>query len=153
LKSLNLVEVPDGFPDSAAITELTTFWEERCVDGRLPARRDFPPEDLARWIGYVSLVDVDRERQDFRWRLIGTRIAKQMGRDVSGKYFAEIYGAAVLEGYQDAYMTAVNSRTPAYFRGDLEFVDRGFRHFRSVHLPLAKNGQDVDMLLLLLDFD
>ncbi|WP_416898777.1 MAG: PAS domain-containing protein [Minwuia sp.] len=153
LKRLNLSARPEGFPESAAITGIHDLWQSRLRDGLLPARRDFLPEDFRPWLGHVSLVDVEGRPPRFRWRLIGTSIARQMGRDVSGFWFHDIYDDGIREDYDAKFATAVDTRAPAYFAGDLEFVGREFRSFRSVHLPLAANGRDVDTLLLLLDFD
>lgn len=152
-KGLNLNEVASGFPDSQPLSTLTEFWRSRRpADGVLPARRDFPVEDLREWIGHVSLAEVHENPRRFRWRLIGSSIVKFMGRDTTGMWFDELYEGPMLEGYLRNYSLAVDRREPVFFKGDLEFVGKDFVHFRMVQLPLAADGRNVDMLLLCLDF-
>ena len=88
----------------------------------------------------------------FRWRLIGTNIVDYMGRDSTGKWFADIYDDHWLAIHTTAYMASVTRREPVFYRGNLEYVGKDHRFFRSVHLPLAADGETVDMLLLCLDF-
>ncbi|EDP66502.1 hypothetical protein BAL199_15613 [alpha proteobacterium BAL199] len=153
VRRLNLTEAPDGFPEVASISTIRDLWKSRCSTGRLPSRDDFPIEDLRPWIGNVNLVDADLEPRRFRWRLIGSNISVRMGRDVTGQWFDELYSDQILDGYTVAYSAAVDRRTATFYRGDLEFVGKGFLNFCSVHLPLSDNGTDVNMLMLCLSFD
>ncbi len=150
---LELTEIPMGFPESQFITSLVEHWEAKCPPDRLPARADFPAESLRRWIGCITLVDVFQDPLRFRWRLIGTTVTEHMGRDSSGKWFTDLYDEPTLEKHVAAYRTAVERRAPAYFRGNLEYVNKDYRYFNSVHLPLADDGTNVDMLVLGMDFD
>lgn len=154
LERLNLHEVPEGFGAGGRLAEIERFWRQKAeANGGLPTASDFAFEALRPWIGFVSLVDVEGEPPRFRWRLVGSRIAEFMGRDVSGRRFDEIYEGSVLEDYNRHYATAVVRRAPVWFRGDLEFVDREFFHFNSVHLPLANAAGEVHRLALSLEFD
>lgn len=150
---LRLYETPDGFPDDPHIASLHRLWDDRRGGRRMPARADFPVEDLLPWLGYVSLVDVVVEPRRFRWRLIGSGIAERMGRDVTGSWFDEIYDGEVLDGYMTSYARAVERCEPTFHRGDLEFVGKEFQHFSSVHLPLSDDDETVSMLMLGLSFD
>ena len=82
---LHLQEAPDGFAAVPGIASLQALWDSRRGARRLPARDDFPVEDLRPWLGYVSLVDVTPPPRRFRWRLIGTGIAERLGRDAAGR--------------------------------------------------------------------
>jgi len=150
---LRLEETPGGFPDDQRITSLLRLWQDKRAGRRLPARSDFPVEDLRPWLGQVSLVDVSEAPRRFRWRLIGSRIAERLGRDVTGRWFDEIYEGTMLDGYARAYSRAVDRREPVFHSGDLEFVGKEFQHFSSVHLPLSEDGETVNMLMLTLSFD
>lgn len=150
---LRLEEAPGGFPDDAWINSLLRLWQDRRAGRRLPARGDFPVEDLRPWLGQVSLVDVVEAPRRFRWRLIGSRIAERLGRDATGRWFDELYEGETLEGYLRAYSRAVDRRAPVFHAGDLEFVGKEFQHFASVHLPLSEDGETVNMLMLTLSFD
>lgn len=150
---LTLQEAPGGFPGVESLTGLQALWQDRCKAGLIPARADFPIEDLRPWLGHVSLVDVETAPRRFRWRLIGTGIAERLGRDVTGSWFDEVYDDETLAGYVRAYSRAVDRRQPVFHAGDLEFVGKEFQQFQSIHLPLSDTGTDVDMLMLCLSFD
>ncbi|MEQ9331561.1 PAS domain-containing protein [Thalassobaculum sp.] len=150
---LYLQEAPGGFPEVPSLTGLHAFWLEKRGDRRLPARADFPVEELRPWLGHVSLVDVTPAPRRFRWRLVGTGIAEQLGRDATGRWFDDLYEGEILDGYVRAYTKAVERRQPVFHNGDLEFVGKDFQHFKSVHLPLSDDGTDVNMLMLGLSFD
>ena len=150
---LELTEIPHGFSESQFITSLVSHWKSKRRDDRLPARSDFPAESLKPWMGCITLVDVVRDPMRFRWRLIGTTVTEHMGRDSGGKWFEDLYDAPTLAKHVSAYRTAVERGGPAYFRGNLQYVNKDYRYFNSVHLPLAEDGTTVDMLMLGMDFD
>lgn len=151
--SLKLIEAPQGFAEDASLSSLYTLWQDRRRQGRLPSRGDFAVEDLAPWLGNVSLVDVVGQPPRFRWRLIGSTIVAKLGRDSTGRWFDELYDGDVLDGYVAAYSVSIDRRDAAFYRGDLEFVGRDFLTFRSVHLPLSDDGITVNMLMLCLSFE
>ena len=151
--TLKLVEVRHGFPGDAMLSSIHAFWQARNRGGRLPALSDFAVDELAPWLGNVSLVDVVGEPRRFRWRLIGSNIVARIGRDATGRWFDELYEGDVLQGYVAAYSVAVARRAAAFYHGDLEFVGRDFLTFRSVHLPLSDDGDTVNMLMLCLSFE
>lgn len=150
---LHLHEAPGGFPGVASIASIQDLWDARRGSRPMPARDDFPVEDLRPWLGHVSLVDVQPSPRRFRWRLIGSGIAERLGRDATGRWFDELYAGDILDGYVRAYSRAVDRRQPVCHHGDLEFVGKDFQHFRSIHLPLSDDGETVNMLMLCLSFD
>jgi hypothetical protein len=109
-------------------------------------------QELRPWIGSLALVDIGGEPLRFNWRLVGTEIVDQLGRDVTGKTFEEVYDADWLEPMVATFSKAVRRRSPVYFHGTLRFVDKEYRRFSLVQLPLAGNGHTVDMLMVCLDF-
>ncbi len=137
---------------SAQQKQLRDFWSELRRNDVLPARDQFTPSDLLPWLSLVSLVDVSPAPRRFRWRLIGSRIVEFLGRDSSGRWFDEVYDAQALKDFNAAYSLCVDRRRPVAFRGTVVFAGKDHIGFRMLQLPLATNGSDVDMLMLMLDF-
>lgn len=52
-------------------------------------RRAFGPEDLKPWLGSIAINQWSDERGDYVYRLFGTHLAENLGRDLSGLTLAE----------------------------------------------------------------
>jgi hypothetical protein len=119
--------------------------------GKLPGRQHIDPLAIRSMLSFVNLVDVERtgSKLRFRFRLIGTLQSTAAGREISGRYLEE----AVLPEYLDrihANMTAaVESREAVYDRFGMPHPDREFIDTERIYFPLARDGQTVDMLLIL----
>lgn len=130
---------------------LVALWCERCRDGRLPARADFDLVDLKGHLGWIVLSDVDRAGPTplrFRYRLIGTQVAISAGRDMTGRYLDEIYTPEIHRIVTAGYRAAIELRRPIRVHGYFRQVDRSFMAIESVELPLASDGETIDMLMI-----
>ena len=71
-------------------------------------RGDFDAFTLRPWLGYIMILEYLPDREDFRYRMYGTRIATQSGFDMTGRlvsefdssvgaFFARLYRECVAE--------------------------------------------------------
>lgn len=62
---------------------------ERCrgSDGII-RRSSFRPEQLREWLGGIGILQWDADRNDYRYRLFGTHLAQNLGRDLTGHLLA-----------------------------------------------------------------
>jgi hypothetical protein len=78
----------EPIPDSE-LGRLYRFWRERLVDGAPPTIRSIRPEELRFMLGRINLLDVLEGPQpgvpQFRYRLVGTKIASVGGFDMQGQ--------------------------------------------------------------------
>ena len=122
-----------------------------CPPGKLPGRQHIDPLAIRSMLSFTNLVDVIREDDGlrFRFRLIGTLQSTAAGREISGRYLED----AVLPEFVDrirANMTAVvERREPLYDRFGMPHPDRDFIDTERIYFPLARDGETVDMLLIL----
>jgi hypothetical protein len=83
----------------------------------------------------------------FRFRLVGSLMAQRMGWDLTGKMVDEIpdvqYRDSVIQGFRKV----VELRRPNMTLYERE-VNRKPRRFEVLRLPLAADGETIDMLLL-----
>ena len=131
--------------DEPAIQRFIDLWAERRAGRPMPSRSAFVPEDLREWFGHVLLLDVIEGGADFRYRLVGVEIARALGRDYTGRRMTEctyeVPRAAVIREFREV----VEARGPVLRAGHVTWApDRSWRAFRSVHAPLASDGQTVD---------
>ncbi|MBI1206893.1 MAG: PAS domain-containing protein [Azospirillum sp.] len=137
----------------AKLVELHHYWR-RCRHGMtLPGRADFDPLDVPRHLGNLFLIDVSPEPRRYRYRLVGTAIVHAMGRDATGKAIDELYDPASLMAATAAFTYVATRRVPLYCRGNLPVLHKDHLFFDMLVLPLAADGETVDMLLGEINFD
>lgn len=148
--SLEIQEQPrhDGIAAFAAL------WHAKRRDDLLPARSDFPIEELQRWFGHVLIMDVGPDAADFRYRMIGTDVTAFRDRDYTGKWISECSFGESRESMVATFRNPVVRRRPVFRYGWVQWpVDGSWRSFDSVHCPLASDGRTVDMTIGVLYFD
>lgn len=128
------------------LAALHRFWLGLSKDGRLPARHDFVAEDLADWIGHVSLLEVERDPLRFRFLLHGGHFTLLTGNNLTGRYLEDAlsphYREAVLASYRDV----VETGQPVY----RHYTDPSlpWRELDRLILPLADDGVTVDRIMV-----
>ncbi|ANK81629.1 MAG: hypothetical protein TEF_13115 [Rhizobiales bacterium NRL2] len=151
-ESLELTETPAVATRSHLLESIEDYWRDRRDGGRLPDHGDFSPEKLLPWVGHASLIDVGEGGRAFRWRLQGSRFAEVTGRDDDGRWFREAYDGQVLKGFERICLAAAEHREPAGFRGELRVAGGTAVAFLVLVLPLAEETDEVDRLVLAVDF-
>lgn len=119
--------------------------------GELPGRRHLDPNDIPDLLDSVALIDVARDPIRFRLRLVGTRIVDFRGCDGTGKWMDEaLPGFAGTDSYRQ-YVEVAETGEPRWIYGQASVSrDRRRGNRERILLPLAADGQTVDMLLVLL---
>jgi hypothetical protein len=127
--------------------ELFAYWASRRDGGRLPGRRQIDPTDFKRHLPTISLIDVMREPLDYRLRLAGTGLYPVYGREITGLGLDKVYDAQTVAYWRSHLDKVVQDGRPAV--GIHSMAWRGASHLSLLwlRLPLAGNGQDVDMIL------
>ena len=141
-----------GAPGAAvrAHEELFAYWASLRDGARLPGRAHLDPAPIKRLLPTVSLIDVDPSPQgaaEFRMRLAGTALYGVYGREITGKRLSEIYNTAAADYWRGELGKVVKERRPAV--GVHSLAWRGASHLSILwlRLPLASDGEQVDMIL------
>lgn len=127
--------------------ELFAYWASlRRVVG-LPGRRDIDPAGFKRHLPTISLIDVKRDPLDYRMRLAGTGLYGLYGREITGLMLNEVYPEAEAREWRERLNRVVENRKP--LAGVHSLAWRGAARLSVVwlRLPLATDGQRVDMIL------
>jgi len=129
--------------------ELFSYWAALRRSGRLPGRADISPDAFKRLLPTVSLIDVVREegRIDYRQRLAGTGLYSVYGREITGMKLTDLYNNAAADYWRQELDAVVAERRPRV--GAHNMAWRGAAHVSTLwlRLPLATDGQEVDMIL------
>jgi hypothetical protein len=134
---------------SPLLVGLLAYWHEKRGARAMPARADIDPTDMALrpHIGFIVLADVIGRPARFRYRLIGSRITAEVGRDSTGKWLDELYSPIDYENMIVAYRWVVQNRAPLRITGNLRHANRAWLDMESLDLPLSSDGETVDVIL------
>jgi hypothetical protein len=119
--------------------------------GKLPGRQHIDPLAIRALLSFTNLVDVERKDGNirFRFRLIGTLQSTAAGREISGRYLEDAVLPEYFERIRANMMAVIETREAVYDRFGMPHPDRDFIDTERVYFPLARDGENVDMLLIL----
>jgi hypothetical protein len=127
--------------------DLYRYWQGRRRDGRLPARADIDPTAIVALLPHLTLVDIVDGR--FRYRLVGTKVVEDLGRELTGAFIGASvqppdYAAKICAVYEHARSRAV----PVFAQGGYRTPTGAVHSVSRLLLPLAADGRRVDMLIV-----
>ncbi len=125
------------------------YWQSKAPPGRLPGRQHIDPLEIPRLLRHIALYDVVRQDGDFRFRfrLVGTGLAEALGADNTGRFIDEIMPAEAYPALHATYSQLARQGTPQYWQRNLPFANRDFLAVQRLALPLAADGNTVDMIM------
>jgi hypothetical protein len=135
--------------EDEGLQAVLAFWRAKHAGGRLPRRADIDPMALRSHLGRLFLIDVLPGATEFRFRLIGSKLAHRYGRDSTGKLLTECFpeeSRPVGEWLRARYQTVVRRKIPVLTRAPLVQTGREFTDAVAIHLPLSEDGEQVSMI-------
>lgn len=129
--------------------EFYHYWRTRRGDGLLPGRQHIDPVDIPKvlpWMFLVDVVDGTGSGPRFRTRLVGTGIVRRAGRDATGLWFEEAYSGEYLRSAIDTYRDIVRNGVPHLSSRIFPTGDGTAVSYDRMILPLARDGETVDIL-------
>ncbi len=138
---------------SAILLRLLRYWRRLAENGRLPARADIAPSDMIPLLPWLVLVDVTGP-ESFRYRLVGTGIVEHVGFDATGMDVGEAYQGGDWPTIAKDYFYVARERKPCLtvFSTAFDPDNPTPLNYRRLLLPLAGDGENVDMFLGAIQF-
>ena len=135
---------------SAPLRELFNYWSDRLTREHMPSRQQIDPVDIPHLLSIVSLIDVEEQPRRFRYRLMGTRVVDWFRRDFTGCYLGDTGTASQDdELLRRSYSNVVETRTPLVDVNCTPHLDRPYRQYEQLVLPLENhNDHRINMLLV-----
>lgn len=136
------------------LIEFYDYWRSLRGGRRMPARRDLDPLQMPRgYLPDLMLIEVAGAPRRYRYRLVGTHVVEASGEDRTGRYFDDVAFFTINPAVVRQYDAVADSGQPLHSfepftnlqTGDTYEVDR-------LLLPLAADGEHVDMILVLFQF-
>lgn len=148
---MSALPFPDCVPEDCHgdIRLAVEYWLSIHPDEGLPGRQHFDPVDIPRLLPYIRLLDVVGDPPTYRIRLMGTMVAKFYEYDFTGYWYHEAFPAFPGSEAETYMADVVRTGRPAYRNGPpCFFHEKSHRDVERVMLPLARDGRNVDMLLI-----
>lgn len=135
------------------VRQFHAFWQLRCRDGRLPAKRDMDPVDMRAFLPNLVLTAVLAEPLDFEYRIIGDAIAARLG-NIAGRRVRQAALINISSSAYDNYCAVARTRQPQFLEGYAASALRPDRLYLTsrVHCPLAADGETVDTIISCISF-
>jgi hypothetical protein len=122
------------------------YWSGKRRGAALPGRASISPLEMRSWLGSLLLMDVVDAGRDFRYRLHGTQLVQLFGADLTGQLVSALPVRDV-ERLLGEGRTVVASRSWHYTE-ETVVAEKQHIAISKLILPLAADGQDVDMLVV-----
>jgi hypothetical protein len=129
------------------LRHLLDYWERKRGSRRFPARADIDPLDFPYAMGWITLLEVERNPVRFRFRLHGTQLLAKNKYDLTGKYLEDHPLPEFAAHCRRVWTEVVEREEPTHGFYD-QVVDGRARKFEVLRLPLAADGETIDMLLV-----
>ena len=130
------------------LRRLYDYWGEQQRGRRFPSRVDVDPLDLRFLLGNLILVDVIYgEPLSFYIRLHGTNLAQRSGYEMTGKMLSDLPVTEFRNLAVESFTAVAMSGEPLHGHRD-RVLDGRLRQYETLILPLSKDGDQVDMLMI-----
>ncbi len=158
----NLTPPIDSVGHEIAIGEITidtvreghAYWLKTRGTRAFPARDDIRPAEMKRFLPNIILVRVLDGGADFQFRVVGQASVAAHGFNPVNWRVADLDRRA--EGYSSlvrrVFAQVCSSRAPYASRGVLEHVDRGYRSYESLYMPLGPDDRSVDHIFTVVGY-
>ena len=132
------------------------YWHRIGPDYGLPSRQDVDPISIPQFLAWMLLLDVvSGESGDggesgprFRIRLMGTMVVDRSGADSTGRWLDEAVSESQLKILAGELSRAVSTKSPVRYVKHSIIEGREHVAIDTLALPLAADGNNVDMLML-----
>jgi hypothetical protein len=124
--------------------DLYRYWLAKRGDRAMPARSDIDPGEIRALLPYLTILD--KADGQFRYRLHGSAVAQEIGRDMTGG----IVGSYVSSPEAAAAMRAVCERVfaraqPVFSTGEFKVKSGSTYNVSVLFLPLSEDTVTVNM--------
>jgi hypothetical protein len=127
------------------------YWLAKRGDRLMPQPKDVDPTEIPKLLPYISLIDVvPGEPVEYFYRLEGEAVKAAIGFTRMGRKFSDLkdYLGAVYPRAVARLDAAVEAKAPLAQTSMLGGIGRAFYTIEVVFLPLSRDDEKVDRLML-----
>lgn len=147
-------EIPLDALSSDVVREGYNYWLAQRGQRPFPARSDIHPAEIKRLLPHIILAKVLDGGRDFDFRIVGEAVATAHGFNAINWRVSELdrHVKGFTEVVMRVYGRVYETRRPYASHGTLKHLDRAFRGFESLFLPLGPDAQTVDHVFVVVGF-
>ena len=137
-------------PDMRLVDDLLGYWDRQRAGRIGPRRAEIDPTEIKVHLPHIVMTDVIDGGNDFRFRLIGTRIVEGLGHDNTGKRFSEAFHdqPEALAQLNALFRLPVVQKVPIFGRGRIFWMPAAkYRRYSAASMPLSDDGVNVNIIL------
>lgn len=127
------------------------YWVSRAPAGKLPGRQHIDPLDVPVLLPNLVLLDVVEPESAgaprFRVRLAGGTLVDLIGVNPTGQFIDDYVAENRRAQLNAAYTSVARDRVAHYWENQLWTPGREFVRVQRLALPLARDGETVDMIV------
>ncbi len=137
---------PADLPDNK-LRRLFAYWRQLCEGERVPSRRDIDPAEIPDLLPNVFLLDVVGDAEDFLFRLAGSQVEDAFSMPLRGRSIADIQKRAGIRIPMEHHIEVARGGGPRYREGKMYLAGREHWKIHRLLLPLASDGEAIDVLI------
>ena len=146
MKSVIATRLELGAIPSDLLQRMFAYWQSKCGGHAMPARADIDPVEFAWGLGNVSLLDVERDPLQFRYRLAGSKLTRIMEVDLTGRSIDDIKHADFRDLMRKHLQEIVETAKPSVY---CISITNGGGPQTYVRLALPLRGADGGVAMIL----
>jgi len=150
MKSVITTRLELGAIPSELLQRMLTYWQSKCGGHAMPARADIDPLEFAWGLGNVSLLDVEKDPLRFRYRLAGSKLARIMEVDLTGRGIDDIKQPEFRDLMRKHLQEIVETAKPSLYCISIT-NGGGPQTYLRLALPLRSGDGGVAMILTMID--
>lgn len=145
--------------DNPILDFFLNYWTAKRGARTMPPRAQIVPADLKEHLGWLCFVEALPDYSDFRFRLIGSRVAEYFLADATGQTVREAYAAAkagrvATDSVLWILRTTCLARVPMRVTGGGgEWRGHFYPDYDALYLPLSENGETANMVMCSFTFN
>lgn len=151
-----LVTDPENI-DNPILDFFASYWRSKRNGACLPMRASFSPQDIRDKLPWVVVVDALPNFTDFRYRVVGAKVARYFLGNSTGKTAREAFadwGTEAVEDVVSLYARACTARAPVRLTAPAIAHEKlVLPDFDTVYLPYSSDGETADRVINVFTFN
>jgi len=132
--------------DDERLRVLYRRWRAACGSRTMPTRSFVDPVNLADFLGWLFIYDIEGPQPRFRYRLFASAVAARVGFDLTGKLVDDHPIAHVRDSIRHSLDLVVNGRSPVRVSAERLLLGKCYRS-EVLLMPLGEADGQVDRIL------